>query len=128
MILSDERSGQKREREREREGRAPRSEMPEKASAAADGSSSSPSAAKKVKKTAAGVRMGVAEIVGASKHKCCFCHTVGAALHCAELGTCGIFVIFSIIKNYFFCIFYQVEITYFWYQSYLKSPLPVKLT
>ena len=29
----------------------------------------------------------------------------------AELGTFGIFFIFSIIKNYFFCISYQVNLT-----------------
>ena len=44
----------------------------------------------------------------------------------SELGT-GIFFIFSIIKNDFFCTFYQVN-NLFLHQSYLKSPLPVKLT
>ena len=37
------------------------------------------------------------------------------------------FLIFSIIKNDFFCIFYQVN-NLFLHQSYLESPLPVKLT
>ena len=37
------------------------------------------------------------------------------------------FLIFSIIKNYFFCIFYKVN-NLFLHQSYLKSPVPVKLT
>ena len=38
-----------------------------------------------------------------------------------------VFWVFSIIKNDFFCIFYQVN-SLFLHQSYLKSPLPVKLT
>ena len=37
------------------------------------------------------------------------------------------FLIFSIIKNEFLGIFYQVD-NLFLHQSYLKSPLPVKLT
>ena len=37
------------------------------------------------------------------------------------------FWLFSIIKNDFFCIFYQAN-SLFLHQSYLKSPLPVKLT
>ena len=37
------------------------------------------------------------------------------------------FLIFSITKNDFFCIFYQAY-NLFLHQSYLKSPLPVKLT
>ena len=44
-----------------------------------------------------------------------------------ELDTWGIFVIFSIIKNDFCYIFYKVN-NIFLHQSYLKSPLPVKLT
>ena len=43
----------------------------------------------------------------------------------AELGTFGILEFFT-NKN-FFCIFYQVS-NLFLHQSYLKSPLPVKLT
>ena len=38
-----------------------------------------------------------------------------------------VFLIFSIIKNDFFCIFYKVN-NLFLHQSYLKIPLPVKLT
>ena len=45
----------------------------------------------------------------------------------SELGTWGIFGIFSTIKNYFFAFFYVVN-DLFLHQSYLKSPLPVKLT
>ena len=41
----------------------------------------------------------------------------------SELGTFGIFYFFKLI----FCIFYQVN-NLFLHQSYLKSPLPVKLT
>ena len=36
-------------------------------------------------------------------------HTLSLGL--AELGTCGIFVIFSLMKNFIFCIFYQVNLT-----------------
>ena len=45
----------------------------------------------------------------------------------AELGTFGIFYIFFNNKNDFWAFLYQVK-NLFLHQSYLKSPLPVKLT
>ena len=51
------------------------------------------------------------------------CYNIGSVC-CPELGTWGIFFIFSIIKNVFF---YQVN-SLFLHQSYWKILLPVKLT
>ena len=53
--------------------------------------------------------------------------TGGVEALVARAGHFRYFLNFSIIKNVFFCIFYQVN-NLFLHQSYLNSPLPVKLT
>ena len=45
----------------------------------------------------------------------------------AELGALSVFFNFFNSKKWFYCIFYQMN-NLFLHQSYLKSPLPVKLT